>query len=76
MGRIPGPYLVHSEEDVAALELAPGTPLAYVTQTTLSVDDTGSIIMARRSLGPLEPTMLPGVQEDIEFRLPSEFLDA
>jgi 4-hydroxy-3-methylbut-2-enyl diphosphate reductase IspH len=47
MGRIPGPvYLVQSEEDVAALELAPGTPLAYVTQTTLNVDDTRSIIMA------------------------------
>jgi 4-hydroxy-3-methylbut-2-enyl diphosphate reductase IspH len=38
MGRIPGPYLVQSEEDVAALELAPDAPLAYVTQTTLSVD--------------------------------------
>ena len=178
MGRIPGPaYLVQSEEDVAALELAADTPLAYVTQTTLSVDDTRSIIMALkrrfsdivgpetknicyatqnrqstvrelsrhvdvilvvgaknssnsnrlreigaeaevpsyliadrndldldvlrgaatigvtagasapevlvhevvealRSLGPLELTTLPRVQEDIEFRLPSELLDA
>ncbi len=177
-GRIPGPvYLVQSEADVAALELAADTPLAYVTQTTLSVDDTRSIIMALkrrfcdivgqetkdicyatqnrqsavrelsrhvdvilvvgaknssnsnrlreigaeadvpsylvsdrndldldilrgaatigvtagasapevlvhevvealRSLGPLELTTLPGVQEDIEFRLPSELLDA
>src|SRR5579863_18959 len=47
MGRIPGPvYLVQSEEDVVALELAADTPLAYVTQTTLSVDDTKLIIMA------------------------------
>lgn len=178
MGRIPGPvYLVQSEADVEALDLAPATPLAYVTQTTLSVDDTKSVIAALkrqftdivgpetkdicyatqnrqtavrqlsklvdvilvvgannssnsnrlreigaeasvpsyliadkneldldlvrgaqtigltagasapeilvheviealRSLGPLELSMLPGVEEDIEFRLPSELLDA
>jgi len=47
MGRIPGPvYLVQSEADVAALGLAPDAPLAYVTQTTLSVDDTKAIIQA------------------------------
>jgi len=47
MGRIPGPvYLVQSEADVQALALAAETPLAYVTQTTLSVDDTKSIITA------------------------------
>jgi 4-hydroxy-3-methylbut-2-en-1-yl diphosphate reductase len=47
MGRIPGPvYLVQSEADVAALDLAADTPLAYVTQTTLSVDDTKAIIQA------------------------------
>lgn len=178
MGRIPGPvYLVQSEADVDRLELAADTPLAYVTQTTLSVDDTKSVIAALkqkfsdivgpetkdicyatqnrqsavrqlsklvdvilvvgaknssnsnrlreigaeasvpsyliadkddldlelvrsartigltagasapeilvheviealRSLGPLELTMLPGVEEDIEFRLPSELLEA
>lgn len=178
IGRIPGPVtLVQSEADVAALDLAADTPLAYVTQTTLSVDDTKSIIAALkrrfadivgpetkdicyatqnrqtavrelsrlvdvilvvgaknssnsnrlreigaeadipsyliadaddldlnalqgvgtigltagasapevlvhevietlRSLGPLELTMLPGVEEDMEFRLPSELLDA
>ena len=178
MGRIPGPvYLVQSEADVEALDLAAATPLAYVTQTTLSVDDTKSVIAALkrrftdivgpgnegyllryakppnsgaaaeqagrchfgcggqnssnsnrlreigaeasvpsyliadkneldldlvrgaqtigltagasapeilvheviealRSLGPLELSMLPGVEEDIEFRLPSELLDA
>ncbi|MCI0735871.1 MAG: 4-hydroxy-3-methylbut-2-enyl diphosphate reductase [Beijerinckiaceae bacterium] len=47
MGRIPGQvYLVQSEADVAQLSLPPGTPLAYVSQTTLSVDDTKSIITA------------------------------
>jgi 4-hydroxy-3-methylbut-2-en-1-yl diphosphate reductase len=47
MGRIPGPvHLVQSETDVAALPLADDTPLAYVTQTTLSVDDTKAIILA------------------------------
>jgi len=47
MGRIPGPvYLVQSEADVAMLDLPIDTPLAYVTQTTLSVDDTKSVIAA------------------------------
>lgn len=47
MGRIPGPvYLVQSEADVDSLDLGKDTPLAYVTQTTLSVDDTRSVIAA------------------------------
>jgi 4-hydroxy-3-methylbut-2-enyl diphosphate reductase len=47
IGRIPGPvYLVQSESDVETLELARDAPLAYVSQTTLSVDDTKSIIKA------------------------------
>ena len=47
MGQVPGPVvLVQTECDVAALELAPDTPVAYVTQTTLSVDDTRAIIAA------------------------------
>jgi 4-hydroxy-3-methylbut-2-enyl diphosphate reductase len=40
--------LVQDEADVAALDLAPDTPVAYVTQTTLSVDDTRGIIAALR----------------------------
>lgn len=178
MGRIPGPvYLIQSEADVARLHLSDDTPLAYVTQTTLSVDDTKSVIAALkrrftdivgpetkdicyatqnrqsavralgklvdvilvvgaknssnsnrlreigaeagvpsyliadrseldldlvrdartigltagasapeilvheviealRQLGPLDVTLLPGVEEDVEFRLPSELLDA
>lgn len=47
MGRIPGPvYLVQCEADVAKLDLPADTPLAYVTQTTLSVDDTKFVIAA------------------------------
>lgn len=47
MGQIPGPvHLVQSEADVEKLDLAPDTPIAYVSQTTLSVDDTKSIIAA------------------------------
>ena len=47
MGQIPGPVLlVQNEQDVDRLELRPDTPVAYVTQTTLSVDDTRSVIAA------------------------------
>jgi 4-hydroxy-3-methylbut-2-en-1-yl diphosphate reductase len=38
--------LVQSEADVAKLDLPLDAPLAYVTQTTLSVDDTRGIIDA------------------------------
>ena len=41
-------YLVESVEDVATLEVRNPHALAYVTQTTLSVDDTRSIIDALR----------------------------
>jgi 4-hydroxy-3-methylbut-2-en-1-yl diphosphate reductase len=47
MGQISAPViLVQDEEDVEKLDLAPDTPVAYVTQTTLSVDDTQGIISA------------------------------
>jgi 4-hydroxy-3-methylbut-2-enyl diphosphate reductase len=47
MGQIPAPViLVQSEAEVAALDLPADTPVAYVTQTTLSVDDTQGIIAA------------------------------
>jgi 4-hydroxy-3-methylbut-2-enyl diphosphate reductase len=40
-GRI---HLVEDEEDVAALEIADPARLAFVTQTTLSVDDTARVV--------------------------------
>jgi 4-hydroxy-3-methylbut-2-enyl diphosphate reductase len=47
MGQISAPViLVQNEADVAKLELSDDTPVAYVTQTTLSVDDTQGIIGA------------------------------
>lgn len=39
-------YLVQNEADVANLDLPADAPVAYVTQTTLSVDDTRGIIAA------------------------------
>jgi len=45
IGQIPGTVLlVQSEADVQKLDLPLDAPLAYVTQTTLSVDDTRGII--------------------------------
>ncbi len=47
MGQIPSPViLVQNEAEVDKLELPLDTPVAYVTQTTLSVDDTSGIIQA------------------------------
>ena len=44
--------LVQSVEDAERLELAPGTKVAYITQTTLSVDETAEIIGALRRRFP------------------------
>ncbi len=53
MGEIPDSIvLVESSEDVARLEFPVGTRLAYVTQTTLSVDETGEVIAALRKRFP------------------------
>ena len=47
MGQVGAPvHLVSSEVDVDALEIPIDTPVAYVTQTTLSIDDTRTIIAA------------------------------
>jgi len=47
IGQVDAPvHLVSSEEDVARLDLPNDAPLAYITQTTLSVDDTRGIIAA------------------------------
>ncbi len=50
MGQVEGEvHLVADESDVAALDLPLDTPLAYVTQTTLSVDDTKNVIAALKA---------------------------
>jgi len=47
MGQIDGPvHLVQTEKDIDTLEIPTDEPVAYVTQTTLSVDDTRGIIAA------------------------------
>jgi len=45
-------YLVESPEDVSALEVNYPDELAYVTQTTLSVDDTQGVIAALKEKFP------------------------
>ncbi len=54
MGQLPDGAieLVESVEAVAALAFRPGQPLAYITQTTLSVDDTAEILRALRQRFP------------------------
>ena len=47
LGQIDGErYLIENERDVDRLPIAPESPIAYVTQTTLSVDDTRGVIAA------------------------------
>ena len=45
-------YLVEDEDDVASLQVRDPQKLAFVTQTTLSVDDTAKIIDALRAKFP------------------------
>ena len=47
MGQLEGGiYLVEDVDDVASVDVAPGSKLAVVTQTTLSVDDAAAILAA------------------------------
>jgi 4-hydroxy-3-methylbut-2-enyl diphosphate reductase len=53
MGSVDAPvHLVSTVGDVARLAPAVDTPLAYVTQTTLSIDDTREVIAALRERFP------------------------
>ncbi len=53
MGRISGPvYLVSNTEDVKKLKVKNPNKLSYVSQTTLSVDDTRDIIKALQERFP------------------------
>lgn len=47
-----GMHLVESVEDVARLKISNESNLAYVTQTTLSMDDTAKIVAALRARFP------------------------
>ena len=54
IGQLPGGeiFLVETVEDVAALRVRDPTRLAYITQTTLSVDDTAEMVAALKSRFP------------------------
>lgn len=53
MGQVrDGMYLVENVDDVAGLEVRNPRMLAYVTQTTLSVDDAAAIVTALRARYP------------------------
>ena len=54
MGQVPegSMTLVETVADVALLAVAAGAPLAFLTQTTLSVDDTAGIVAALRARFP------------------------
>jgi len=64
MGQLPegSVTLVETVEDVARLQVRDSDAVAYVTQTTLSVDDTAEIVAALRSRFPSAP---PPHKEDI-----------
>ena len=51
-GRVRKVYLIENVADVATLHIENPTKLAYVTQTTLSVDDTKTIIAALKARFP------------------------
>lgn len=44
--------LIETADDVAALKFAPDAALAFLTQTTLSVDDTAEVVAALRARFP------------------------
>ena len=54
MGQVPAGAitLVETVADVAALPFTEDTPLAFLTQTTLSVDDTAEVVAALRARFP------------------------
>lgn len=53
LGRIPGKvHLISEVEDVATLQVTDPEKLAYITQTTLSVDDTREVIEALQQRFP------------------------
>jgi 4-hydroxy-3-methylbut-2-enyl diphosphate reductase len=53
LGRVPGKvHLISEVEDVAKLNVKDPTKLAYITQTTLSVDDTRDVIEALQQRFP------------------------
>jgi 4-hydroxy-3-methylbut-2-en-1-yl diphosphate reductase len=61
-GQAPASTILVQDLDEAARVELPGGPLAYLTQTTLSVDETGQIVSALRDR---YPDLQPPPREDI-----------
>ncbi len=79
MGQVDtGIHLVETPEDVATLQVADPDKLAYVTQTTLSVDDAATIVDALRArfpsiVGPKEDAICYATQnrqDSVQFLTP------
>ncbi len=53
-GQVPEGHMtvVETVDEIASLEFEPDTPLAFLTQTTLSVDDTAKIVEALKARYP------------------------
>jgi len=69
-------YLV-ADKDELDLDLLRGAETVGVTAGASAPEVlVHDVIEALRGLGPLEVSLLPGVEEDIEFRLPAELLEA
>lgn len=68
-----GMYLVETVADVATLNVAKPDQLAYVSQTTLSVDDTADIIAALKAKYPaiIEPKKATSATPPPTARKPS-----
>jgi 4-hydroxy-3-methylbut-2-enyl diphosphate reductase len=64
MGQLPEGTvsLVEDEEDARSIAVPEGTPLAFITQTTLSIDDTADIV---RALQERFPDIASPAKEDI-----------
>src|SRR5690606_32334084 len=68
-GQVPAGQMtvIETVSEVEALDFPPGAPLAYLTQTTLSVDDTADIVTA---LKPRYPQIVGPKADDICYATP------
>jgi 4-hydroxy-3-methylbut-2-enyl diphosphate reductase len=48
LGEVPEAVVISGPDEVAALDAPPGEPMAYLTQTTLAVDETAAVVAALR----------------------------
>ena len=71
MGQAPGAvHLVGDEREAGQVEVADPRRVAYLTQTTLSVDETAGVVGTLRERGAGEVREVEVVAEDVHFALP------